>query len=488
MRTEREIITPTSSLIIILCTIGSCLTLTCAFSDVSASNTTAPLSDTQVDFMSDYDLFPLNVQNIIGFVVAFVGLCIAAGGGVGGGGILVPTYILLFQFPTKVAIPLSNVTIFGGAIANFILNLRKRHPDQSCDRPVIDMDLVMIMEPVTIVGALVGAVCNKFLPASVITFLLILVLSATTNRTLKKWAKLRKMEKLLTPDKVSSVTDNSAVNKCNSQQPEYEVIKDCESETVSYSTFTEVEKPHVDVALNEMLEYESQFSFRKALYLFLIELGVVGLIVLKGTDEVNPFHVSCGSGIYILIYFLPIAWIGLHFVLIRTYYMRLHDKKIQLNYTYLRGDIQWDSRATLVFPAICSFAGVVAGCFGIGGGIVKGPLMLEMEVRPEVASATSAFMILFTTSSALVIYMLYDEVLYRVAWIVFIMGFVATMIGQLLVNYWIKKTNQSSVIVLMIGLLIGISTAMMGYESIDNTVMQWNSMANKDISHFDWCE
>ena len=32
------------------------------------------------------------------------------------------------------------------------------------------------------------------------------------------------------------------------------------------------------------------------------------------------------------------------------------------------------------YPLICSGAGLVAGMFGIGGGIVKGPLMLEMGV------------------------------------------------------------------------------------------------------------
>ncbi len=36
------------------------------------------------------------------------------------------------------------------------------------------------------------------------------------------------------------------------------------------------------------------------------------------------------------------------------------------------------------YPFICGFAGLCAGLFGIGGGIVKGPLMLEMGVLPSV--------------------------------------------------------------------------------------------------------
>lgn len=45
---------------------------------------------------------------------------------------------------------------------------------------------------------------------------------------------------------------------------------------------------------------------------------------------------------------------------------------------------------------ICILAGFCAGMFGIGGGVVKGPLMLEMGVHPAVAAATTAVMIFFT--------------------------------------------------------------------------------------------
>lgn len=72
---------------------------------------------------------------------------IAAAGGIGGGGILVPIYILVLRFSPKYAVPLSNITIFGGAITNTILNMKKRHP--LADRPLVDWDLILVMEPLT---------------------------------------------------------------------------------------------------------------------------------------------------------------------------------------------------------------------------------------------------------------------------------------------------------------------------------------------------
>ena len=108
-------------------------------------------------------------------------LLYSQGGGIGGGGVLVPLYILVMGFHPREAIPLANVTIFGGAIANTILNIPKRHP--KADRPLIDFDLVMVMEPLTIAGAVIGAIINKLAPEWLITFCLIVTLAFTARKT-----------------------------------------------------------------------------------------------------------------------------------------------------------------------------------------------------------------------------------------------------------------------------------------------------------------
>jgi hypothetical protein len=138
------------------------------------------------------DLFPLTSNDFTGFLCAVCGLVVAAGGGIGGGGILVPIYILVMGFSPKNAIPLANVTVFGGAVANTYLNSRKRHP--LADRPMVDWDLIMIMEPLTIGGALIGAFLNKLLREEVLVVMLVLLLSSTAYTTLQKATKMYKIE------------------------------------------------------------------------------------------------------------------------------------------------------------------------------------------------------------------------------------------------------------------------------------------------------
>lgn len=40
-------------------------------------------------------------------------------------------------------------------------------------------------------------------------------------------------------------------------------------------------------------------------------------------------------------------------------------------YDWSQGDIQWSERNSILYPAVSSLAGLVAGMFGVGGGIVK---------------------------------------------------------------------------------------------------------------------
>lgn len=97
------------------------------------------------------DLFPFDSADMWGTVLVTLGLLVAASGGIGGGGILVPLFILIFEFKPKYAIPLSNFCILGSSITNMALNLTKRHP--YVNRPLVDWDLILVMEPLTMAGA-----------------------------------------------------------------------------------------------------------------------------------------------------------------------------------------------------------------------------------------------------------------------------------------------------------------------------------------------
>jgi hypothetical protein len=72
-------------------------------------------------------------------------------------------------------VALSNITILGGAAASFLTNSRRQRPQLQLQqqegqrqpqqpqgrRSLIDWDLVLVMEPATMLGALLGSYANK---------------------------------------------------------------------------------------------------------------------------------------------------------------------------------------------------------------------------------------------------------------------------------------------------------------------------------------
>lgn len=95
-----------------------------------------------------------------------------------------PVYIIILGFHAKQAVALSNVTILGGAIANVFFAIQRRHP--YCDRPLIAWDLILIMEPIIIFGAVLGSFLNKLLPNALLEALLVLVYAYLSYSTISK--------------------------------------------------------------------------------------------------------------------------------------------------------------------------------------------------------------------------------------------------------------------------------------------------------------
>ena len=95
-----------------------------------------------------------------------------------------PVYILILGFHAKQAVALSNVTILGGAIANVVFAMHRRHP--YCDRPLIAWDLILITEPIIIFGAVLGSFLNKLFPNALLEAILVLVYAYLSYSTISK--------------------------------------------------------------------------------------------------------------------------------------------------------------------------------------------------------------------------------------------------------------------------------------------------------------
>merc|ERR1712217_594437 len=100
------------------------------------------------------------------------------------------------------------------------------------------------------------------------------------------------------------------------------------------------------------------------------------------------------------------------------------------------------------------------GC-GIGGGMVMGPILVEMKVPPQVSSATTATTLLVLSSSTGLVYWCrkfapLDYSLY--------LGFacmVGAFFGKSVIGWWVNKTGRQSLIVWCLLLITVLSALLM---------------------------
>ena len=126
----------------------------------------------------------LDWRLVVAIVLGAVGASLCSAGGVGGGGLFIPIFNLLLGFDVKSAAALSNFMILGGSLANVGWNIQQVHPHQP-EKPLIDFDVALLLQPNMLLGISMGVICNVLLPSWLITLEFVLILGYTTIRSLR---------------------------------------------------------------------------------------------------------------------------------------------------------------------------------------------------------------------------------------------------------------------------------------------------------------
>jgi len=113
-------------------------------------------------------------KEFTGLILIVFGSALSNAGGIGGGGLLIPILLLVLNFYTHEAIPISKLMIFTGALTSFILGFRQKHPTRNSI--TIDYNIPLLLVPMLLFGTMVGVTLNKVTPPWIILISLTAVL------------------------------------------------------------------------------------------------------------------------------------------------------------------------------------------------------------------------------------------------------------------------------------------------------------------------
>ncbi|OQR92666.1 hypothetical protein THRCLA_08647 [Thraustotheca clavata] len=449
---------------------------------------------------STRSLFPFHTREYIASFFTVIAGALAAGictfeklvnaslgGGLGGGGLLVPIYVVILGASSRDAIPLSKATIVGNAVASSYLNYRKKHPRIPA-RPLVDYETMVMMEPMTlaclfimaIAGTIVGVHLNTVLPEWLTTILLVLLLGNATYRSVSKAKEVwiseatknnqsgKTMSKLKTfvfhwhtNSNVQPMGDKDVVRLIDASEEIYPPQLDSTENSVNNNVLSVIQKtketlPKADLGM-----------------LVLTWAGLFVFSFLKGGEGAeSSVGIVCGSTSFWMVLFASVSFFILVTWFFATRLVERHDLLRQHGYVYPKGDVAWTKKSAIEFPVLCSIAGVAAGCLGIGGGMVKGPILLEMGLLPQVASATSATMILFTASATTIQFIFLGVLPLSYALYYGLLGLLSGLLGETLLAYVVKKYNKTSLVIIVIAITIGLSTITMGILGLSHVITE----------------
>lgn len=411
------------------------------------------------------DLFPRLTWFDFGATVAnFFGAMISTAGGIGGGGIYVPLLYGIGQFPLDLCVPLSKAMVLGGAVANIMLSSQERHPH--ADKPLIYYDVATFFEPAVLLGTTIGVICNMMFPNWLIVALLITVLSIMTLRVFVKGIQLCIQEH---KQNQLAQTDSDLVKN---EKVDYKGDGEQSKPLLDSEVGTEVPQSDHGATIQEIKEQEARTPWFQLILVSFCWIVIFIAALFKGGHGVQSIVgiTTCSPAFWVL-FALPFPIIITLMILFAAYLFYQTQKKKKVNYQHAKGDIEWNLLNLFLFPFYFALAGFFASLLGIGSGMLKAPVLVELGLEPVVAAATSTYMILFTASITVAQYTFLGRMPFDYGIWFAITGFLAALIGQLVIGFLVRKYKMQSLIVFLVVFVMAISVLLMGGLGIAKVVI-----------------
>ncbi|KAK1667877.1 hypothetical protein QYE76_056036 [Lolium multiflorum] len=384
----------------------------------------------------------INPRTVLACVLSFLAATISSAGGVGGGSLYVPILNIVAGLSLKTSTAFSTFMVTGGTLSNVLYTLLVRGPGPD-GQPLIDYDIAVVSQPCLLLGVSVGVVSNVMFPEWLITALFAAFLSFATFKTygtgMRRWrGETAAARRVLEGASAGEGTEEALIGQ--------------KGEGGGHGCHW------VDLVVLVTVW----------LCFFVMHLFIGGEGA-KGVFDMKP----CGVAYWLItVAQIPIA-------VAFTACIVSQKRKLQTNSQVAEMTISVKSRLdalpVYVFPVAALLTGVMSGLFGIGGGLLLNPVLLQIGVPPKTASATTMFMVLFCASMSMVQFIILGVPGIVGALVYAVACFVASIVGLVVIEGAIRKSGRVSLIVLMVAAVLALSAVVIACSGAVRVWAQYTS-------------
>jgi len=405
------------------------------------------------------ELFPLTGREIFGSILLMLLGGLTNAGGLGGGALLSPILLLIFNYSPNKAIMIVYGIVFGGSVGNFLNVALQRNPKTG--KSYVDYDLSLICMPQMVLGAMVGVLLNHIIaPILIIVGLIAIIIY--TGRNVYSKAKVQ----------YAAESNQMSFKQLDTKENLTPLKKEYELSVMDASKGSFQDKDY-DPKLKKILDEDNQlFPKAKILLIASMLLFVIFTFILKGSKEFSsPLNIEYCGGIYWIFFLISlVGCAGFYFKNVEFVNQRLKIKK-ECGYVPEEGEFILTESITQKLGILSLVAGILAGLLGLGGGMVMNPVLLELGVETQILAATLGFFVVQTSFVTLFQAFFSGDV--TLTEIIFFVGI--SLVGSYgiswVLNYFVKKYKRPSIILFAISFVLLLSFIVMPlfglYKSID---------------------
>lgn len=160
-----------------------CLLLVASAFACQSSSECGRMEECQAGKCAHKGLWPLNTWEVVGSLLVLLCLSCGIAAGMGGGLLVFPILLMLFDFGPHESIPIINTTGMVAALVAYLQRCRQRLPGSS--QPLVDYAVAMQCLPAYFLGTVYGVRMNRVCPRWLLMLLIVLFLAYILYQTLK---------------------------------------------------------------------------------------------------------------------------------------------------------------------------------------------------------------------------------------------------------------------------------------------------------------
>ncbi|XP_015698332.1 sulfite exporter TauE/SafE family protein 2-like [Oryza brachyantha] len=385
-----------------------------------------------------------NLGTVLACILSFLAAAFSSAGGVGGGSLYVPILNIVTGLSLKTATSFSTFMVTGGTLSNVLYTLIILRGHEKGGQPLIDCDIAVVSQPCLLLGVSVGVICNVMFPEWLITALFAVFLASATFKTygtgMKRWrAETAAARRIL---EGGSAVDHGTGEALLGQK-------------------------EGDGRRRQWVDFVVLVAIWLCFFVIHLFIGGDGA---KGVFNIKP----CGVTYWLItVAQIPIA---VAFTACIVHQKRKsHTQNSQESDQAISVKSKLEALPVYVFPIAALLTGVMSGLFGIGGGLLLNPVLLQIGVPPKTAASTTMFMVLFCASMSMVQFIILgvDGMVTAIAYA--ITCFVASIVGLVVIEGAIRRSGRLSLIVFMVAAILALSVVVIAFSGAARVWAEYTS-------------